>query len=212
MKQFRSLLGATALVCAAGTAQAAFLDFTDSSAFGNADLSEGVAGVTFTLSSMPVGPNFDDMVNDSSASYCGSTPLACDNDGVGINDDEITNPSEYLIVTASRAVKITKVHVFDFFTGPTESEEVLIDVGADGSNEVAFSAGATDVNGYQMEAVMSGFGTLFKFTAGPGNDGAGGPDYALAAIEFEVAPIPLPAGILLLGGGLAALGASRRRK
>ena len=53
-------------------------------------------------------------------------------------------------------------------------------------------------------------GTQFTFTIGDSNDGVGLADGALAGVN--VAAVPLPAGMLLLGTALGGFSFARRRQ
>ena len=66
--------------------------------------------------------------------------------------------------------------------------------------------------GANIGAGLGAFSSVrsLSFTTSQGNDAAGNADGALAAID--VAPVPLPASILFLLGGLGGLAALRRRK
>ena len=65
-------------------------------------------------------------------------------------------------------------------------------------------------NGWAVADDLEMVGTSFVFTVDGVNDLAGVADGALA--RLEIAPVPLPAGILLLGGALGGLALTRRRK
>ena len=72
--------------------------------------------------------------------------------------------------------------------------------------------------GFQIASPDMPFvGRVFTFASAPGedfNDQQGDPDYALASLEIvAVAPVPVPAGAILLGSALAGFaGIARRRK
>jgi len=204
--------GVFALGMSTFAANAAIVDFTDSSAFSNTDLSEAIGAVVVTISSDPVGINFDDSIRDATAEPC--MTLACDNDGIGIIDDEISNPtgmSQSVTVTFSRAVNILRFAGLDLYAD--SDGEVLMGV-TDGG--VSATAAATEMfsdggNGFGITTMADNLTTSITFTVDATNDALGVADAALAGIEFDVAPIPLPAGVVLLGGALAGLGLARRK-
>lgn len=119
---------------------------------------------------------------------CGS--LACANDGVGINDDEVTFGSERLTARFSSAVTLNRVHFLDLFgAGPggdpmAEGVGMLIEY-AGGSTE-SLSAMGTDRNGagYLDFAIgLSNIMSISFFTdadSGPSNS-----DFALAGLDLD---------------------------
>ena len=210
-----SVLAAT---CATGSiVSAATIDLTDPTSYDISMtnlLASGTlaSGVTWEITSAPAGQltytgfdgNFD-------------SPLADELDGIGVTDDELSHGTEQLFLTFSQPIFVTGFHFLDLFEHPsTDEEEVaLVTVGASNLSYdavVPFSAPGT---GYRFGAAFE-LGTLFTFTVSDTNDGEGVPDYALAGFDVRgsggLAPIPVPARMLLLGTGLAALSTWRRRK
>ena len=141
-------------------------------------------------------------------------PLALENDGLGIIDDEITGPfAQSITIEFDSAVTLIGFYALDLFEAPGGA-----------SDEVAILNGTTYAPTNPLEVYGSnppntGFAafstgpitdTIFTFQSGGTNDNQGEPDYSLAALR--IAPVPLPAGALLLGTALAGLGFARRRK
>ncbi len=172
--------------------------------------------LTVTLTPAPAGTLTLVSPSDSPA-HAG---LELHNDGVGIGDDEITYNTESLIVGFSRPVSVLAFVFLDLFTDPHSAEIEQAIVAFDGGS---WTFDATnpfqDDGGYKYDLALSELVTdTLTFTAGMFNDGAGYADYALAALDVTNAPggpppVPLPAGVWLLGTGILALvGVSRRRR
>lgn len=207
---------------AATTASAASLDFTSYSTFdslSNAGASGVFNGVGWTITPTPAGAlSFGEFVNAPKVTPF--APLAAEFDGLGVNnpnrpDDEITFPFELLTIVFDEEVTITGLYFLDLYTTQVgfvfQSLEAAM-LEADGAPAGMFGATQTPNNQNPGLGVFTGLsitGTTFVFSAAAGNDGLGNPDYALAGIDL--APIPLPAGALLLGGALLGMGALRRR-
>ena len=232
MKSVSKVAGATAavLMVSSVTASAALLDFTDAGAYEDRDASEATGtldGVGWRVTGTP-GDSLTYTPFDGLQSDIG--PLEGDLDGIGVDDDEITYDSEaglseYVTVTFDRAVRATGFYFLDLFTAQDGASNEIAEVfmGSDTSGMLIAAFDASDAavvgndSGFRFgtlgEAVSS---SAFTFAAFTENDGVGFADFALAGIEAEptVAPIPLPAGALLLGSGLLAFGgaAARRRK
>lgn len=204
---------AAAATLAAAPASAALLDFTDDSVGTQIDASTVTGsiaslGVDYTLTSDPAGLNRDQAFDGGVA----ISPLAGQNDGFGIGDDEVTSNGVFqsLTLTFSDVVTITTAYFLDVFS-QNDGETARILVGGGASDPDTFTAEAPGVTGNGGFVSLAGTytGTTFQFFAGPGLDDATA-DISLAGLE--VTAVPLPAGMLLLGTALGGLGIARRRK
>lgn len=220
--KLKTTVAAAALTAFGTVASAGIIDFTDDTT----GTSGAIDGIGWTLTVVP-GP-----LNQNEGGPNGAAPtqeLVGDNDGIGIGDDEISFPRQYATLEFEEEVTITSVYWLDLFISEVSNELPLLVAFDDtpvrqereigfiglgegiGTAEDSFVAQVLDGQdfGYGKFATEV-TGKVFSFWVNDTNDGQGNPDAALAAVE--IAPIPLPAGIFLLGGALAGLGLARRRK
>jgi hypothetical protein len=201
---------ATAFVGATG-ANAALIDFTDKAVV------SGISGNTLVGNGWVLTGNPSNLNLTNGPQGPGAIgPLKGQTDGIGIKDDEITFPAESLTLTFKHNIKVTGLYFLDLFFGAAGTEFALLSVDGTPVGAVAgtqFNPGAGNTNpGFASATGLSLVGKVFTFTVGRTNDLGGNdkPDYALAGVE--VAPVPLPAAGLLLGGAMAGLAMIRRRK
>ncbi len=222
MTKFQTVLSvaAAALVATTVSASATLIDFTVGAPGAAPTLPAGV-----TLSGDPVFPASGDTPPGPALplTYGDATVLAGDNDGLGVVNTENTG-AQSITVTFDGPVRLLAAYFLDFYAhgdGADADAEVAIVTVTAGSGlgdsvsvTASESAGSQASNNFGTLAgqgflTSSIIGTSFTFTVGDGNDGFGDPDYALAALRYEV--VPLPASALLLLGGLGGLIAMRRR-
>ena len=216
---------ATGLAMAAHNAtpaQALLIDFTDYSVWGagniiatpNLDNQTATASYTYpdnlTVTLTATGGNLTFNVPGS----CGSaTYLACDGDGIGISDDEISgvlSAGESLLVEFSRAIGIYSISLLDLFghAGDPESAQLQFDGnGNSTSYSVAGTADADGVGQYQIAmANLAHHGDLTSILFTSPNETS---DFALAALELgidvDTLSIPEPMTVALFGLGLLSL-------
>lgn len=226
---FKSL--ALAAGIAAGSvsgASAAILDFTA----GMPGATSGILGTTVTWELEAVGgalntsTGYDGGAAFKSDPVANFVPLVLRNDGVGVGDDEVTNTGEELILKFSQAIRLQGVYFLDMFVGPgggvsrTETSlsfnkttgDLIIQTVA---TEPLPPAGV-QAPGFAFSEFADIIVKTIRFVPGVGKDNNNG-DFSLAAIKYrdvggEPAPVPLPAGGVLLLGGLGGLALLRRRK
>ena len=245
MKLSRSVVGAAAIAAAtlaAGNASAAFyIDATVNGAVwslvGNTATTiaplPGVGTVTATASASPITQTTFDG-NAAATAFCagGGGSLACQKDGFGVKDDEITDPSQSIVLSWTNPVTIAAIYLLDFFTNnlitndPSWTEQADITINGVTRSFFATATGGDTTGAFTITAVdllAAGFvaGDLSGVTqitfAAPSvqgctlTGGVGCNDYAVAG----VAAVPLPGAVWLFGSGLLAMlgvGYTRRRK
>ncbi len=209
-KQISILFAAFAFSAAA---QATLIDFTGAN-WEQAIIDGG--GSTATIGNLTLTANNGLLTfnrNDSGGCKDGqpTNGLTCDGDGIGINNDEISQGgSQQITFTFDKAVNITNIFLLDLFSGergydvngdPTVGEIAVIDgIQYFGPNLLAGGYYAT---GFSKQAITSIIfsGNLDSFS-----------DYALAAIDVEISPVPVPGAAILFGSALLGFFGFKRRR
>ena len=220
----KSLAASAAAIAASfslgAVANAAFLDFTDAGLLtGTVDTPTSVSidgiGVTITSSASQIF--LGEALDDPSVPFCqegGARTFACDQDGIGIRGDEISEGS-YVQLDFSQAVDIRNIFLLDIFEAPDGSDEER-GIVASVNGEEAVVVTAEDLfqevaNGFADYSVDLGAVTSIRFLVGEGNDSIGVGDFALAGLTFDASPIPVPGAMVLFATAMGAAGAARRR-
>jgi len=223
MNRLLGRIAGTVVVLGALTAtpaHAVLVDFTNSAAWGGADGTTSYTsattygGVAVTVSTNVPGYriSFNTAIGgDPPQPACGQTGLACQGDGLGINDNDETGLlPDQIHVHFSAPVTLTGVRFLDLFgntAGDNPAEVALWAYQAtlaDGT-KIDGSATGTDTStlGYLAVGVTPLTITDITFFArepeSPFNT-----DFALAAVDMS--PVPEPGTLVLLGSGLLTLG------
>lgn len=224
VNKFGKSLAAVALMSSVfcSNAMALLLDFTDFSTTSTGTID----GVGFTLMPSTGTLNLSERYDGILGAGCGVdvSELACERDGVGINNDEIsglsTSMGQILTVLFDEEVFISSVFLLDLYKSNRGTERARISV--DAATAVTVDATESSGQGGFAEAVINSVGTRIEFTAFKGlsiqDDRSN--DFAFAAIGVSAidkgpdgtSNIPSPATLLLLGGGLIGMNVAFRRR
>jgi len=191
---------------ASSNAHADLIDLTS-------DIWSGVNGSSFSLvvpgiglvTLDAVGGNLTFNANDNSGCVngMGASILACDGDGIGISNDEISSGTQSLTVTFSPPADVIDIYLLDLFNNNREQEVADITITGDGS--VYSIDGGTDSGGFIITGISQNNVTTITFE-GIGKKS----DFALAAID--VRGVSEPGTIALFGLGLLSIGLMRRKR
>ena len=222
-------VAAIAFLGAAQSSQAAVIDFTKASDWagvaGQWQFTSGTLfdGVTVQVTSQGPGSllTFNNG-GDVNASCAGVTGLACQGDGLGINDDEVTKGSslvdptlERLYVYFNKPVNVTQIGFLDLFGINT----LVGDVAPEMAMWVAFNGGGfidgslvgtdtTTTLGYKtINTSYTGVTALMFYATTP--PASANTDFAVAKLNITA---PEPATLLLTVIGIVATTAFRRRR
>lgn len=199
---------AVTIAITSGAASALVLDFTSSATGTSGELSNGV---TWSLTANGGALNSSQVFDGAATPATSADDLAFDLDGVGVGDDELSNSAmgiQELVLSFSEPTAVSGFAFLDLFLD--QSAEAGMVSADDGSMGVITAQNTVGVNGGFAELFSSITASQFIFSVDNTNDGVGVADGALAAVYL--APVPLPAGGLLLLGALGGLGIARRRK
>lgn len=201
------------MTAVAATANAAILDFTDTSGAGNGATSGNFAGTTYQLSTDDGTITFN---GTQDGSTCDTAVLACTGDGVGIGDDEVSavavGDDQELTITFGNTLTLDAIYLLDLFTSTNGNEYEQATVTYDGGTVVIDADPDERPNGdsgYRAfkftNPIMTSFLTFSAPTDGSFNDQLGVNDYAVAGISA----VPLPAALPIFGTGLGLIGLLR---
>ena len=232
MMNIIKLFFAAIMVSFAANANSALFDFTDDYWQSNTSMTLGglTASVTAynsngSLTNYSSGQGFDG-TNDS---YCLSLSLACEIDGLGVGDDEITysssgnfNSAERIRVTFSETVNINFALFLDLFAAGANGSDPLTEsakaTGDTNNGNLVWDGIALDNTGWFMATETNrshGSGTLLGISYAEfftkNANATSNSDFALAALDVS-AVVPEPSIIALFGAGILGLGFARRRK
>ncbi len=202
----RGLLAALS-ICVASGASAAVIDFT-SAATGTSGMADGIS---WTMSATPVQGN-NTQLYDGAGVPVGGLGLAFERDGAGVGNDEISF-GETLTITFSAPVKFMAFAFLDLFKNARNA--AIGEVGVMTINGVDYTATYDPLapGGYAESFLPKGIiASSATFTVRKSNDKVGLADGAVAGLQFDALPIPVPASGLMLLGGVAGMAALRRRK
>ncbi|MGF1640714.1 MAG: hypothetical protein ACFCUO_07170 [Rhodospirillales bacterium] len=157
-------------------------------------------------------------------------PLACDFDGFGVGDDEITQPNQSITLSWAVPASIVEIYLLDLFTNNpvtndpfwTEQADITINgvtgsffataTGGDRVGALVVTAADLIAQGLDVDLITS-----ITFSAPDLGAACGATqncnDFSVAGVKGV--PIPLPGAVWLFGSGLLAMlgvGYTRRRR
>lgn len=239
MKRFFGAAALCGLVLFTGNASAALLDFTTSANPSNpVPVGDGISATFGTLGyTLTANPN-NLTRSEGAVGNCGGI-LACNIDGYGISDDEVTGGSQSLTLTFDRSVWINQIYFLDLFakdqsaldasngsTNPDGNHIETATIDLFNSSDVLIASFLFDavvtkqVNGgfaiFDLPGIDNAIQAAKLVFTGRGKYGDDGSnDYALAGLsvnDIDINQVPLPATLSLMLTVLAGFGVLARRR
>ena len=231
----KKLLGMSVLAATFGCngAMATLLDFTDDAVLaGLVSVSGGYSGTTsdgigFGITSSDGTVKFGQNYDGSLLAGCSNAPLACDKDGVGINNDEISS-GQILSLAFNEELLVQALYFLDLYSSNRGTEQAAITVGTFGADGAftTYSVSATQSKGqggyasYNFLTPVLAQSIRFAAIQGNGFKDDRDNDFSLAAVDVRAVPVaadvavlvPAPATLWLTGLGLIGLAVFARRK
>lgn len=200
------------------SANAILVDFTKTtdwaSAQGQFSYSSVIDSIGITISSGSTSSReyltFNANDNGGCKNGTANAILKCDGDGIGIHDDEIhQGGSQQVIVKFDNSVNISNIFLLDLFKKDNgiygNNEKAVMSING---NVTIFDAVTTGNGGFLntnfsllnvSEIIFSGYADSFS-------------DYALAGIDVELSPVPVPGAAILFGSALLGFFGFKRRR
>jgi hypothetical protein len=225
---------AAGLLVLAPAANAAIqsIDFTNAKPWGGVQGQTSFSSGGVTVSSQGNGGtltfNAIGASNDPSTGLEPCGVYACDGDGIGIGDDEVSWKTsgfdQLLEVRFDKAVTVTEISFLDLFNESTGREIAFWYYNGDASAKSNLMAPLTNdswpaTNGFAAATGLNKTDvTSITFLVDCAGNSCAANDYALAGIktvgpDADVSEVPLPAAAWLFGSGLIGLaGIARRRR
>lgn len=203
LKQFSILLVAFAFSV---SAQATLIDFTDSSWQTAINVGDGTTATIGNVTLQSTGGYLTFNAGDNAGCIDGqpNNNLTCDGDGIGINNDEISQSStQSITISFAEAVNVSNIFLLDLFGVEKTGEIAVIDGNAYHALIKNGGIGGFFATGYSVDGIMSivlsGYADYFS-------------DYALAAIDVEISAVPVPGAAILFGSALLGFFGFKRRR
>lgn len=203
---FAVLAASVVSVAASSTAFALSINFTDGTwngAQGQGSFTTHVSGIDLFAAPSPTARLTVNYIGGPSGDNSGM-------DGLGINDDEITQGgTEQLRINFSSPVTLNSVYITDLFMleGPRAQPEVGLYSLNGGTSFTSFTSVGAYNGALTLNIFQSGISSIiFKSSTDSWSD------FSVKGLTYQAQSVPEPSTLLLLGAGLVGLATWKRKQ